>query len=78
MCYVTFNKKKSERVKNSFSLLIASYKIKPFFRINIILACTFIFLSTDLYSLFTIRKMELSLLTTVDVHDSNISLHSHY
>jgi hypothetical protein len=53
--------------EKSFSLLIVTYKIKSFFRENIILACTFIFLSTDLYWLFTIRQMELSSLTTVDV-----------
>ena len=55
------------------------YKIKSFFRTNIILVCTFIFLSTDLYSLITIRQMELSSLTTVDVRIwlSQISLFTH-
>ena len=68
MCYVTFNEKNILNVwKSHFSLLTATYKIKSFFRKNIILACTFIFLSTDLYSLFTIRQMELPSFTTVDV-----------
>ena len=77
--YVTFNKIYSERVKKSFSLLIATYQIKSFFRKNIILACIFIFLSNDLFSLFTITQMELSSLTTVEVHIflTQISLFTH-
>lgn len=79
MCYVSFNKKSSESVKKSFSFLTATYKIKSLFWKNIILAFAFIFLSTELYSLFTIRQMELSSLTTVDVHIwlAQISLFTH-